>query len=49
MKALLGAQLGCRLRLLDLVSFSRLEDVSQHWSEKHRGYFLADTLSACFC
>ena len=31
-KAMLGAQLGCRLSLLDLVSFSRLGDVSQHWA-----------------
>ncbi|CAE7617642.1 unnamed protein product [Symbiodinium necroappetens] len=36
-EAMLGAQLGCRLSLLDLVSFSRLGDVSQHWAGRRGG------------
>eukprot|EP00439_Symbiodinium_sp_Y106_P038226 s6995_g4.t1 len=36
-EAMLGAQLGCRLTLLDLVSFSRLGDVSQHWAGRRGG------------
>ena len=35
-KVMLGAQLGCRLRLLDLVSFSRLESFSS-WSGRSLG------------